>query len=134
MNFHKGQIFSLVTDDHQTLTYTIRDIEDDGRLLVHSSLLERTYFVSPQAFADFLEITGWEPYRIYFINFGWYSQGRYTTFNQALEATRGYCFDARIELGQMICATWDYFGGLKYTEEYKRWYQDQERELARMQG
>ena len=59
MNFTKNQAFTLTTDDHQTLTYTIKDIDETGRLLVHSSLLEMAYFVTAEAFEDFLEVIGY---------------------------------------------------------------------------
>ena len=56
MNFTINQTFTLTTDDSQQLTYTIKDIDENGRLLVHSSLLERAYFVSQEAFEDFLKV------------------------------------------------------------------------------
>lgn len=209
MNFKQYQTFTVTTDDHQILTYTVQDITEDGRLLVQSSLLERAYFVSPKAFEDFLRVIGWraaskyrlffpkyqafhaesfetfnqavdrglifgydfqveldsmvcatwdchedklvvtqeytvwvndqqpeEPakYRIYLVNFGWYASHEHNTFNLAVNAGRKMGYEFRVELGKMVCATWSPLGGLRVMTEYQRWAQDQQYELARIQG
>ena len=57
--FTINQTFTVTTDDQQQLTYTIKDIDETGRLLVHSSLLEKAYFVTAEAFEDFLRVIGY---------------------------------------------------------------------------
>jgi hypothetical protein len=39
-----------------------------------------------------------------------------------------------IRYGNMICCIWSKANGLAYSESYKRWYEDQQQELARVGG
>lgn len=138
MNFTINQTFTLTTDDQQQLTYTVKDIDESGRLLVHSSLLERAYFVSREAFADFLRVIGTidfnNLYRIYYINFGYYSTTEYQTFDMAVNAGKNAGFEFRVELGGMVCATWSPLGGLRVMTEYQQWAQDQQYMLSKVEG
>lgn len=136
--FTKNQTFTLTTDDSQELTYTIKDIGDTGKLLVHSSLLEVAYFVSPEAFEDFLKMIGYEEgpakYRVYYINHQYYSEVDFDFINRAIEAGKQAGFEFRVELGSMICCAWDAITGLRFYAEYQLWKRNQEIMLGKVEG
>lgn len=136
--FTKNQTFTLVTDDSQKLTYTIKDIGDTGKLLVHSSLLEKAYFISPEAFEDFLKVIGYEEashkYRVYYINHQYYSEVEFDYINRAIEYGKETGMEFRVELGEMICCAWDAITGLRFYAEYQLWKRDQEMMLGKVEG
>lgn len=54
------------------------------------------------------------PYRIRFINFGFYSQHEPKTLREAKEVVRNAFFDATIERGEQIVGTFTVFGGFSF--------------------
>lgn len=147
MNFTVNQAFTLTTDDQQQLTYTIAKVCDDGRLLVHSSLLERCYFISQEAFGDFLRVIGYKEilpgakYKVWLINHRRYlhrrylgTDGEWEFLEDAIDYGKLSNHAFEVHLGNMKCASWTWPETLQYTEEYKNWYQNQQLLLAKMEG
>ena len=57
-------------------------------------------------------------YRIWLVNFGWYSQHEFATEAEALEYAKGTSFECRIDLGDKPVGFYSYFGGYRrYQEE-----------------
>lgn len=60
-------------------------------------------------------------YRIYLINFGWYSQHEFNNFEDALNKAKDMSYESRIEYGNsdMFCASWSPVSGTQYFQEYR---------------
>ena len=63
-------------------------------------------------------------YRIFFVNHGYYHESSYATALEALEAAKGFHFDAAIMRGEgdaeALVAGWSVFGGIKFYDESER--------------
>lgn len=53
-------------------------------------------------------------YRIYLTNFGWFTDQKYDSLVEAIQAAREAHFEASIHFNETLVATWSPIGGVKY--------------------
>lgn len=62
-------------------------------------------------------MTNGGPYRVWFINHGYYMAASFSTMGAALQAARGTCFECAIHYddgrNKNVVATWSPFSGIK---------------------
>jgi hypothetical protein len=56
-------------------------------------------------------------YKIWLVNFGWYSSETFSDLSKAIEYGISKCFEFRVDQGSKYICSWTFFGGVRYFEE-----------------
>lgn len=129
------------TCNDQPSTWTITHIHDDDKVTVYSPQSNKSYIISQVIFEDTMRALGFQlveekpaKYTLRFLTLT-PIMSEHDTFDQAIRAGEkvgGWAF--QIELGDMVCVTYSTMKGLKFTKEYKSWYESQQSILAKVEG
>jgi uncharacterized protein YukJ len=127
--------------DDQQITITVLAIEGDN-VTVLSSYQDRNWTMPIVHFEAVMGVMGFtlqeqevsDKYRLFIPKYNGYSEIEFETCNQAIELGKHQARDFQVELGSMVCCRWTLQDGLIFTSQYRKWQEDQQKELARVRG